>query len=70
MPSFSARLRLRPTTPDFAAAYGNFPWDVTKAWIEAMFTIDPRRRARICGSAYLALSQTDFRSIAKKSSHS
>src|SRR5512145_396191 len=59
-----------PTTPDLAAAYGNFPAVVTNAWIEAIVTIDPRRWPRILGSTYFADSQTDLRSMPRKCSHS
>ena len=65
-----ARLRVIPTRPAFAAAYGNMPAVVRLAWIEAMLTIEPRRVAIIAGSTWRAISQAPFRSTSKTLSHS
>src|SRR2546428_709091 len=46
-----ARLRVRPTRPALAAAYGNIPAMVSVAWMEAMFTMEPRPARFIAGSA-------------------
>ena len=62
---------MRPTTPDFAAAYGNFPVDVTNAWIEAIVTIDPRRWLAHLRAARASRSATPTSGRSpRKSSHS
>ena len=65
----SARLRVRPTSPDLAAAYGNMPAIVSVAWIEAMLTIDPGRARFMPGSTCFAQSQAPLRSTANTESH-
>ena len=63
-------LRVSPSSPDLAAAYGNMWVVVADAWTDAMFTIDPRCDSIIAGSTARETSHDALRSRAKKSSHS
>ena len=62
MPSSSARLWVKPITPALAAAYGKNFGKLIRAWIDAIFTIEPFLAFRIPGRTNFAVCQTLFKS--------
>jgi hypothetical protein len=66
----SARLRVSPSSPAFAAAYGKYPRCVCSAWIEDTLTMEPWRAARIPPTTERKHRNAALRSSAKNASHS